>query len=149
MKKAISIIGAAVLFAAAAKAQNPISPMGVYIPDPFARVFNGRMYVYGSLDVKENDYCSDRYHVLSSDDLRHWTLTENAFKWKKTLYAPDMWCKDGKYYLYFDCPGGDEWVAEGKSPEGPFRKAVQIEGPDEIDPNIFVDDDGQAYYFWG
>lgn len=130
-------------------AQNPISPMGVYIPDPSARVIDGRMYIYGSLDVSDDDYCSDHYHVLSSDDLCNWTLSENAFKWKDTLYAPDLWCKDGRYYLYFDCPGGAEWVAEGKHPDGPFRHAVRIEGPDQIDPSIFVDDDGQAYYFWG
>ena len=146
---AISIVAALLGCGHVCSAQNPISPMGVYIPDPSARVFDGRMYIYGSLDVKDDDYCSDHYHVLSSDDLCHWTLTENAFKWKETLYAPDAWCKDGRYYLYFDCPGGAEWVAEGKHPDGPFRKAVQIEGPDQIDPNIFVDDNGQAYYFWG
>jgi beta-xylosidase len=40
-------------------------------------------------------------------------------------------------------------VAVGDRPEGPFRDGVRIEGPAQIDPNIFVDDNGQAYYFWG
>lgn len=147
---AITVVAASIGCGQLCSAQNPISPMGVYIPDPSARVFeDGRMYIYGSLDVTDDDYCSDHYHVLSSDDLCHWTLKENAFKWKETLYAPDAWYKDGRYYLYFDCPGGAEWVAEGKNPDGPFRKAVQIEGLDQIDPCIFIDDDGQAYYYWG
>ncbi len=33
-------------------AQNPISPLGVYIADPAAHVWkDGRLYVYGSLDI--------------------------------------------------------------------------------------------------
>ena len=116
-------------------AQNPISPAGVFIPDPSARVgADGRMYIYGSLDVRDDDYCSDHYHLLASDDLCHWTLTENIFNWKETLYAPDMAYRNGRYFLYYDCPGGAEWVASGKSPDGPFRRPVQIEGPDQIDP---------------
>jgi beta-xylosidase len=37
------------------------------------------------------------------------------------------------------------------SPIGPFSPAEPIVGADgdSIDPSIFVDDDGQAYYFWG
>ena len=149
MKK-LSALLFPVLFGAAAIAQNPISPMGVYIPDPSARVYDdGKMYVYGSLDVNDDSYCSDHYHVLSSDDLCQWTLDRDTFIWKENLYAPDMWYRGGKCYLYFDCPGGTEWMAVGDNPAGPFLNAERIEGPDQIDPNVFVDDDGQAYYFWG
>ena len=46
-------------------AQNPISPPGVYIADPTSRVgLDGRLYIYGSLDLDPKHYCSDRYHVL-------------------------------------------------------------------------------------
>ncbi len=139
-----------VLFAVTLNAQNPISPEGVYIADPTARVDrDGRMYVYGSLDVNPDYYCSDHYHVLFSGDLRNWTLRENSFKSELTLYAPDMIRKGNTYYLYYDDPSGAEWVATSDSPTGPFRNGVRIEGPKGIDPNIFVDDDGQAYYFWG
>ena len=138
------------LTALSMSAQNPISPQGVYIADPTARVdSDGRLYIYGSLDESPDYYCSQRYHVLSSSDLRQWTLHRDAFSWKDRLYAPDLIRRDSTYYLYFDDPQGHEFVASGSSPTGPFTNATRIDGPQQIDPNIFIDDDGQAYYFWG
>ena len=138
------------LTALSVSAQNPISPQGVYIADPTARVdSDGQLYVYGSLDESPDYYCSQRYHVLSSSDLRQWTLHRDAFSWKDRLYAPDLIRRDSTYYLYFDDPQGHEFVASGSSPTGPFTNATRIDGPQQIDPNIFIDDDGQAYYFWG
>lgn len=133
-----------------ASAQNPISPEGVYIADPTARVWaDGKMYVYGSLDESPAYYCSKRYHVLSTDNLKEWKLHKNSFVNDERLYAPDVMYKDGLYFLYYDIPNGNEYVAFSRSPIGPFEGGVQIEGPRQIDPNIFIDDDGQAYYFWG
>ncbi len=138
------------LIALSVSAQNPISPQGVYIADPTARVdSDGRLYIYGSLDESTDYYCSQRYHVLSSSDLRQWTLHRDAFSWKDRLYAPDLMRRDSTYYLFFDDPQGNEFVASGSSPTGPFTNAMRIDGPQQIDPNIFIDDNGQAYYFWG
>ena len=89
-------------------AQNPISPTGVYIADPTARVWqDGKLYIYGSTDSVPGSYCSKTYHVLSTDNLRQWTLHRESFRWKETLYAPDAICKDGRYYLYYDTPNGE------------------------------------------
>ena len=66
----------------------------------------------------------------------------------KQLFAPDCIYKDGKYYLYFCMSDGTEGVAVSDSPKGPFTNAVKLP-VDGIDPAIFVDDDGQAYYYWG
>ena len=140
--------------------QNPISPMGVYIADPTGRVDkDGRLYVYGSLDKVPTTYCSTDYHVLSSSNLKDWTLYLNRFSSKGEndevsysdgpLYAPDMMYRNGTYYLYYDTSDGSEGVATSVSPAGPFRYGTKIEGISGIDPNVFVDDDGQAYYFWG
>ncbi|MDR0699977.1 MAG: hypothetical protein LBG28_12325, partial [Tannerella sp.] len=90
--------------------QNPVSPPGVYIADPTARVdADGKMYIYGSLDTIPGSYCSERYHVLSSSDLSHWQLHPNTFASKgendavpysdRMLYAPDMMYRNGVYYL--------------------------------------------------
>ena len=142
---------AGVLVAASpSSAQNPIVPMGTYIADPSSRVMpDGRLYVYGSTDLTPDKYCSKEYHVLSTADLKQWTMHRNSFSWGETLYAPDVMLRDGTYYLYYDVPDGSEYVAVGDSPSGPFRDGVKIEGPRQIDPNIFIDDDGQAYYYWG
>ena len=148
MKRFFSLIIAAVCLSAAA--QNPICPMGVYIADPSSRVApDGRLYIYGSRDESVDYYCSDTYHVLSSADLRQWTLHPCSFHWDQIIYAPDVMLKDGVYNLYFETPDGNEYVAVSDRPEGPFSAAVHIDGPQQIDPGVFIDDDGQAYYFWG
>lgn len=64
------------------------------------------------------------------------------------LYAPDTIEKDGKYYLYFCMSDDSEGVAVSDSPTGPFENAVRLP-VSGIDPAVFVDDDGSAYYYWG
>ena len=64
------------------------------------------------------------------------------------LFAPDCISRDGKYYLYFCLHNGDEGVAVSDRPEGPFGEARRLPCGG-IDPAIFIDDDGKAYYYWG
>ena len=64
------------------------------------------------------------------------------------LYAPDCAEKDGRYYLYFCMSDGSEGVACSDRPEGPFTDPVRLPCSG-IDPAVFVDDDGKAYYYWG
>lgn len=139
---------------------NPILPIGKYVPDAEAHVgADGRMYIYGSWDIYNNDYCSTIYHVFSSADLINWTDHGESFHsagahddvpWSDAkLYAPDAIYKNGTYYLYFCLSDGSEGVATSTSPYGPFTNASRITGISGIDPAIFIDDDGQAYYYWG
>jgi arabinoxylan arabinofuranohydrolase len=141
---------------------NPLLGNEHYVPDVEARVWNdGRLYIYGSYDIREkNFWCSDVYHVFSTDNLVDWvdhgiSLDANDISWLtiKGLYAPDCVFKDGKYYLFF-CMGGDggrEGVAISDKPYGPFKNPVPIQGADGfgIDPAVLVDDDGKAYLYWG
>ena len=70
---------ASVLVGGVLYAQNPISPMGVYIADPSARVApDGRLYIYGSRDESTKYYCSNRYDVLSTTDARNWRLDKES-----------------------------------------------------------------------
>lgn len=64
------------------------------------------------------------------------------------LFAPDAIHKNGKYYLYFCMPDSSEGVAVANKPEGPFSNPVQLPCGG-IDPAVFIDDDGQAYFYWG
>lgn len=64
------------------------------------------------------------------------------------LFAPDCISCNGKYYLYFCLSDDREGVAVSDSPQGPFHDAVQFPCGG-IDPAVFIDDDGQAYYYWG
>lgn len=148
---------------AASRMLNPIAPPGVYIADPEVRQMpDGRVYVYGSRDETPQTWCSRSYHVLSSSDLVNWSVEQCSFATEgpgkqadytdKILYAPDCIHRDGKYYLYYCLAGGgadDEGVAVASSPYGPFRDGKVIGDIRGIDPSVFVDDDGQAYLFWG
>lgn len=146
------------------RAQNPIVPAGVYIADPSAHVWNdGKIYIYGSNDESKNYYCSWTHHVLSSSDLLKWELTKDVFSSKgkndqvlyndDLLFAPDCQYKNGSYYMYYCQPSNTEaeGVATSNSPLGPFvdGRRIDTKGISEIDPCVFIDDDGQAYYIWG
>src|SRR6478735_6918062 len=141
---------------------NPICPPGVYIADPEVRQMpDGRVYLYGSRDETANTWCSQSYHVLSTSDLIKWDLEQTSFATAgegkqtdytdKILYAPDCIYRDGKYYLYYclASKGKNEGVAIATSPYGPFKQGKIMERASGIDPSVFIDDDGQAYLFWG
>lgn len=142
---------------------NPILPLEYCIPDVEARVWrDGRLYGYGSQDIGGNfSWCSHAYRVFSTSDLIRWTDHGQSFAslgpeagtpWSNgELFAPDCVCKEGKYYLYFCQKDGTEGVAVSDRPEGPFREATRIPVADKdgIDPAVLVDDDGQAYFYWG
>ena len=145
-------------------AQNPIVPPGVYIADPSARVFSdGKLRIYGSLDESTQYYCSHRHHTLETVDMKRWKITENIFASKgegdavsysdTPLSAPDCMEKEGKYFLYYcmSQPKDVEGVATSPSPTGPFTdgRPLDVGGFEQIDPSVFIDDDGQAYYLWG
>ncbi|MFY0626711.1 MAG: family 43 glycosylhydrolase [Reichenbachiella sp.] len=150
--------------------QNPIIT-DRFTADPTARVFEGRLYVYPSSDTvcartKENNgFCMQGYHVYSTDDLTNWTdhgdiLNHNTVPWVKPnsygMWAPDCNYKNGKYYFYFPAIPLDGsnfrniGVAISDSPTGPFTPEPNyMEGVTGIDPNVFVDDDGSAFLYFG
>jgi hypothetical protein len=141
----------------------------LYTADPSAHVFNGRLYIYPSHDVEtdrpSNDqgdqYDMNDYHVLSMSSIsgpvtdHGIALSASSIPWvSRQLWAPDAAHKNGKYYLYF--PARDKQdvfrigVAVSDKPEGPFTPEPEpIAGSFSIDPASFVDDDGQAYLYFG
>ena len=132
---------------------NPILPNKYHIPDAEARQWkDGRIYIYGSMDISgDSFYCSKEYRVFSSSDLENWTDHGTSLKEDMVLFAPDCIFKDGRYWLYYCRMDGYEGVAVSDVPEGPFEDSQPVTPADgdAIDPAAFVDDDGQAYYFWG
>ena len=150
-----------VAHAAAAFAQNPILPD--FHADPSARVFDGKLYVYPSHDLPDmQGWNMVDWHVFSTDDMETWTdhgviFSLEDISWAdKEAWAPDCIGRNGKYYFYFPA-GGQIGVAVSDSPTGPFKDALgePLVRKKEagirymIDPNIFIDDDGQAYLYVG
>ncbi len=141
----------------------------IFTADPSAHVFNNRFYVYPSHDIEtpqeDNDngdqYAMRDYHVLSMDEVGapvtdHGVVlsVENVPWADKQMWAPDAAYKDGKYYLYFPARDAEGvfriGVAVGDKPEGPFKAEPEaIKGSYTIDPASFVDDDGEAYLYFG
>ena len=155
------------LTAIQAPAQNPLI-RDQFTADPTARVFEGKVYVYPSHDVNcgTNWFCMKDYHVFSSENLTDWTdhgiiVSQEKVQWvdstKNSMWAPDCIEKDGKYYFYFpaiaDTNTGIRGMAIGvavsDSPYGRFTPEPRpVQGVSGIDPNVFVDQDGQAYLYW-
>ena len=157
-----SLLGAVV-----ALAQNPLI-RDQFTADPTARVFEGRVYVYPSHDVNCGTqwFCMKDYHVFSSENLVDWTdhgviVDQEKVGWvdaaRNSMWAPDCYEKGGKFYFYFPAiakasagaKGMAIGVAISDKPHGPFTpQAEPIKGVSGIDPNVFIDKDGQAYLYW-
>jgi hypothetical protein len=157
-----------------AHAANPVTNK-IFTADPAALVDNGRVYLYvGHDEAPEGgkDYLMNEWRVYSSCDMRNWTehpapIPYTTFKWAgRDAWAGDVVKRNGKYYFYSTVdhktiPGKAIGVAVSNSPLGPFVDArgsalvtndMTHETPiawDDIDPAVFVDDDGQAYLYWG
>ena len=169
MKCNLAFLGALIWGFQAIWAQNPLI-RDQYTADPTARVFNNKLYVYPSHDIMCTEdkgepgwFCMEDYHVFSSKDLTIWKdhgeiLHQKDVPWAYdegySMWAPDCVEKDGKYYFYFptkhkDTEGFTIGVAVGNHPEGPFTPQKKpIADVNGIDPNVFIDHDGQAYIYW-
>jgi len=141
----------------------------LYIADPSAHVFNGKIYVYPSHDIesgiKENDngdhFDMRDFHVFSMDKIggkvtdHGVALDKKDIPWSgRQLWAPDVAFKNGTYYLYFPLKDQTDifriGVATSKKPEGPFKaEANPIKGSYSIDPAVFKDKDGAHYMYFG
>lgn len=163
-------------------AQNPYLPLWEFIPDGEPYVFadpdcpgKERVYIYGSHDIAQTEYCGRNQVVWSApvEDLTQWRYEGVAFQSildangkmlnesgiGDMLYAPDITYKDGLYYFY---PNNQTWghrnaqVAVGTRPGGPFHVInwndtipYNCDGELGFDPAVFVDDDGRVYAYWG
>ncbi|MGP4041400.1 family 43 glycosylhydrolase [Gracilibacillus sp. D59] len=129
-------------------------------------------------ETSGNDYVLKEWSIYSSDDLANWELEgrvpRGIFDWaiNDTAWASQTIEKDGKFYWYTtvenkdsSAPGMSIGVAVSDHPVtgwedaigAPLVKSTDTENPgnmgawswDDIDPTVFIDDDGQAYLYWG
>ncbi len=146
---------------------NPLSRLHS-AADPDAHVWGDEVWVYTSQDRlvdstkhKHHYDAMDGYHAFSTKDMINWTDHGEVFHssdvpwaWEKGgfLWAPGAAHKNGKYYLYYPIKNKEgKWcvgVAVGKTPIGPFKDAGKpLDGFTDIDPHVFIDDDGEAYIY--
>lgn len=150
--------------AIAATAQNPIVQTW-YTTDPAPMVYGDKMYVYTGHDEDKADFFwMNEWRVYSSSDMVNWTdhgspIDLSSFTWADDrAWASQCIQRDGKFYWYI-CAHSKITnamaigVAVADSPTGTFRDAIGRPLADGnwayIDPTVFIDDDGQAWLYWG
>lgn len=141
--------------------ETPPSLVPVNTADPSIRAFGDRYYLYPTTD--QPNWMTTQFNVWSSPNLIDWTFENTIIDLTKQIewadiraWAPDCIERDGKYYFYF-CGNGRIGVATSDSPTGPFTdplgKPLLQRGPgyktNTIDPWALIDDDGQAYLYFG
>ena len=156
------------------KINNPIVT-DKFTADPAAIVHNNTVYLYAGHDQAPNDlnfYKMDEWLVYSSSDMVNWQehpvpLKPADFSWAKgDAWAAQVIERNNKFYWYVTVSHGSIHgksigVAISDSPIGPFKDALgkalvtndmttkATISWDDIDPSVIIDDDGQAYLFWG
>lgn len=138
--------------------KNPI--IKGYYADPDVAVFDGKIYIYPTTDGGVG-WNSTYFKAFSSDDMENWKdegiiLDFKDVPWTggSRAWAPAICEYKGKYYFYYS-GNGHIGVAVSDSPNGPFiDKGEPLVRPDDyegvsIDPDVFIDDDGQPYLYWG
>ena len=146
------------------QAQNPIIQT-IYTADPAPMVHNDTVYLYTTHDEDNATwFAMKEWRVYSSADMVNWTdypvpLSLESFSWAdKDAWAAQCIYRNGKFYFYI-CAHHKELnkmavgVAVSDKPTGPFKdalgKPLVSANWGDIDPTVFIDDDGQAYLYWG
>lgn len=153
---------------------NPII-RHLFTADPTVIEHDGTVYLYTGHDetpLGVQEYDMHDWRCFSSADMRSWQehpvpLRASDFSWARDrAFASQVVQRDGKFYWYISvahasAAGRAIGVAVADRPTGPFTDArgsalittdmrtADGEVMDIIDPAAIIDDDGQAYLFWG
>ena len=145
-----------------------------YTADPSPLVVGDTLFLYTSHDASpedipdENEKSSAGFFMYdwllwSTTDMVNWTehgavASLKDFPWRSRengAWAIQTVERNGKFYLYAPLHGHGIGVLESDSPYGPFKdplgKPLVWDQSNwfDIDPSVFVDNDGQAYMYWG
>lgn len=141
-----------------------------YMADPSVHIFDGKIYIYPTHDrlsevTSPEDgahYDMADYHVLRMDRPSQpqaedcgMVLALEDIQWaSRQLWANDVACRDGRYYMYFPAKDSDGifriGVAVADTPDGRFTPQPQpMEGAYSIDPAVFHDGGGDYYICFG
>ena len=172
MRKLFIAISLLICFMVEQLVAQVANPFGnALIPDMIADAsivdIDGTFYCYATTDGYGRGLeTSGPPVVWKSKDFVHWSFNGIYFPSaaKEKYWAPSKVVHaNGKYYIY-PTINGYMYPAVAERPDGPFKLArgkdefylpytsstlLQMEDPSGIDAEVFIDDDGQAYLFWG
>lgn len=136
----------------------------MYTADPAPLVYHDTVFLYTTHD--EDDATGFKmfdWLLFTSTDMVNWTAhgavasTKN-FAWRNRdngAWAEQVVERNGKFYMYCPLHGHGIGVLVSDSPYGPFTDPLgkplvwNTANWYDIDPTVFIDDDGQAYMYWG
>ncbi|KAH8165192.1 glycosyl hydrolase family 43 [Xylaria polymorpha] len=169
MTRALPFMRQAQLDYTTAESGNPF--VDGWYADPDTEFYDGKYWVFptSSYLYEQQTYLD----AFSSSDLINWEkhpniLTTKDVSWaNRAVWAPAPIFRNGKYYIYFGANDIQEGEPEAgviggigvgiaDKPEGPYVDAIgkpligdYHNGAQPIDQDVFIDDDGQAYIFYG
>ena len=176
--KSLLTMAVVLLLTITASSQNPIISH-IFTADPAPLIHNDTLFLYTSHDtasVSATNYKMPDWQVFSTTDMVNWKhygtcLSPHTFSWATgDAYAAQCIERNGKFYWFVSTfhkadenskGGAAIGVAVSDRPTGPFKDAIGKalivnemttdvkHGWDDIDPSVFIDDDGQAYMYWG
>ncbi|RYP62551.1 hypothetical protein DL771_009681 [Monosporascus sp. 5C6A] len=170
MPKSITVVSQALLFLGAlrlldgvgvARADNPLA-QALYTADPAPLVYNNRIYLFTGHDEDgSTTFNMKDWHLFSTSDMQNWQdhgspMGLSTFRWANAnAWAGQVINRNGKFYFYVPVRRNTGSMAIGVAVsdkiEGPYTDALgkPLVDNNEIDPTVWIDDDGQAYLYWG
>jgi beta-xylosidase len=142
---------------------NPI--VKGYYADPTIIKDKDTYYIYATIDP----WGGKELGVLETKDFKKFIIKHINWPTKQACTSPTsngsmVWAPsvrkadNGKFYMYV-AVGSETWVGVSNKPIGPWKNAKSDNSPlisakdfpqvHNIDPDCFIDTDGQAYLYWG
>lgn len=162
MKKIVSIATLLCVFVACSQEKNTDKPTEskskpILLADPTVFYNNGLYHLYGT--TTGDAPIGEGFQVYTSSDLKAWkgpAGAQNGLALKKGdtfgdkgFWAPQVLSYNNKFYMIYTA-NENIAVAVSDSPLGPFKsesKEPIIKTGNQIDPFIFIDEDGKKYLY--
>lgn len=145
----------------AARADNPIIQT-LFTADPAPLVWNNTVYLFADHDESgATTYTMKDWRLYTSTDMTNWrdhgvVMSLQTFSWARAdAWAGQVVARNNKFYFYASMSrqGGGYAIGVGVSDTitGPYRDALgkPLLSNSKIDPTVFIDEDDQAYMYWG
>ena len=141
-----------------------------YTADPAAFVYKDTMYIFTGQDAAggQTSYNMLNWCCFATTDMKHFweyntPMKASDFSWgtQNAAWAGQVVERNGKFYWYTSSNTTGIGIGVADRPEGPYKDALghalltNANSPGlthswrTIDPTVFIDDDGQAWLFWG
>tara|TARA_R110002049_G_scaffold9962_2_gene49673 strand:- start:48186 stop:49175 length:990 start_codon:yes stop_codon:yes gene_type:complete len=158
MKSFLAFVFLTTALMGCAQSEKKVSEQPIYLADPTIFHHNNMYYLYGTT-TKASDSVGQGFLVYISKDIENWegpVGAKNGLALKKGdafgdkgFWAPQVFSYNNKFYMAYTA---NEHIAmaTSDSPLGPFTNVSKedLKAPvKQIDPFVFMDDDGKKYLY--